>query len=121
MIQHIVFYVRILIFSEAAELSETWERRGVSDDVERTVPLLMQNKVPEGFETDDNLNVELRPDEVRRALALMLTRGNYRNFIAVSFQPEEADYGEVPIEQYGMAMLRGMGFQPGQGVGKNSK
>ena len=29
------------------------------------VPLLMQNKVPDGFETDDKLDVSLRPDEVR--------------------------------------------------------
>ena len=28
-------------------------------------------------------------------------------------QPDQADYDEVPIEQYGMAMLRGMGWQKG--------
>ena len=28
------------------------------------VPLLLKNKVPDGFETDEKLNVELRPDEV---------------------------------------------------------
>ena len=36
-------------------------------------------------------------------------------------QPEEANYDAVPIEQYGMALLRGMGFSEDKGVGKNSK
>jgi len=33
-------------------------------DANLTIPLLMKNKVPDGFETDDRLNVSLRPDEV---------------------------------------------------------
>ena len=31
------------------------------------------------------------------------------------------DYEQVPIEKYGEAMLRGMGWQPGKGIGKNEK
>ena len=38
------------------------------------------------------------------------------------FQPEEANYESIPIEQYGLAMLRGMGWNKDTGVGKrNSK
>jgi len=37
------------------------------------------------------------------------------------FQAAEADYQQVPIEQYGMAMLRGMGFKEEEGIGKNKK
>ncbi|KAJ8672585.1 hypothetical protein QAD02_003844 [Eretmocerus hayati] len=31
------------------------------------------------------------------------------------------DYENIPIDQFGMAMLRGMGWQPGKGIGKNQK
>ncbi|XP_058569776.1 G-patch domain and KOW motifs-containing protein [Neofelis nebulosa] len=31
--------------------------------------------------------------------------------------PEEADYEAVPVEAYGLAMLRGMGWKPGEGIG----
>jgi hypothetical protein len=30
------------------------------------VPILLRNRVPEGFENDDNLNVSLRPEQVSR-------------------------------------------------------
>lgn len=31
------------------------------------------------------------------------------------------DYEQIPIEKFGEAMLRGMGWQPGKGIGKNEK
>ncbi|CAH0392228.1 unnamed protein product [Bemisia tabaci] len=31
------------------------------------------------------------------------------------------DYESIPIEKYGLAMLRGMGWEPGKGIGKNAK
>ncbi|XP_056001685.1 G-patch domain and KOW motifs-containing protein-like [Ostrea edulis] len=86
------------IIADAAKKNETWEEHGKVDNSDIAIPLLMQNKVPEGFETDEKLDVSLRPSE-----------------------PEEADYEEVPIEHYGMAMLRGMGWKEGEGIGKNKK
>nr|XP_022299314.1 G patch domain and KOW motifs-containing protein-like [Crassostrea virginica] len=86
------------ILQDAAKKNEAWEEQGKVIDADIAIPLLMQNKVPEGFETDDKLDVSLRPSE-----------------------PEEADYEEIPIEQYGMAMLRGMGWKDGEGIGKNKK
>ena len=56
----------IFQFSDAAARSEEWESRDGSKDRGMVVPLLMQNKVPDGFETDDKLDVSLRPDEVRK-------------------------------------------------------
>ncbi|XP_044619793.2 G-patch domain and KOW motifs-containing protein isoform X1 [Equus asinus] len=32
--------------------------------------------------------------------------------------PEEADYEAVPVEAYGLALLRGMGWKPGEGIGR---
>lgn len=32
--------------------------------------------------------------------------------------PEEANYEAVPVEAYGLALLRGMGWKPGEGVGR---
>jgi len=63
-----------------------------------SVPLLLKNKPPEGFESDDKLDVSLRPD-----------------------QASEADYEQIPIQAFGMAMLRGMGWSEKEGIGKTFK
>ncbi|XP_049610029.1 G-patch domain and KOW motifs-containing protein [Syngnathus scovelli] len=63
-----------------------------------TIPLLAQNKVPDGFEDGDHLNVELRPDP-----------------------STEEDYERVPVEGYGMAILKGMGWKKGEGIGRTFK
>lgn len=60
----------------------------------RNIPLLVQNKVPEGFETDEKVDASLRAEE-----------------------PTMDDYESVPIEEYGLAMLRGMGWNPGKPIG----
>ncbi|XP_062613996.1 G-patch domain and KOW motifs-containing protein-like, partial [Saccostrea cucullata] len=86
------------IIQDAARRNEAWKEQGKVDNSDLAIPLLMQNKVPEGFETDEKLDVSLRPDE-----------------------PEEADYEEIPIENFGVAMLKGMGWKEGEGIGKNKK
>lgn len=63
-----------------------------------SIPLLMQNRAPVGYEDGDKVNVDLRPESA-----------------------EPADYETVPVEQYGMAMLRGMGWKEGEGIGKTFK
>ncbi|CAH1783638.1 unnamed protein product [Owenia fusiformis] len=85
------------LVNDAKKHEEDWEDREKQKQT-LAIPLLLQNKVPEGFETDEKLNVDLRPDGA-----------------------QEADYDEVPIEQYGMAMLRGMGFSEEEGIGSSSK
>lgn len=47
----------------------------------------------------------------------------YAPWVGVSplLQTKDADYEQVPIEQYGLAMLRGMGWEEGHGVGKTSR
>ncbi|VDI25344.1 Hypothetical predicted protein [Mytilus galloprovincialis] len=87
---------KIYFLLDARKFQEA--EQGRQTDMGLNIPLLMQNKIPEGFETDDKLDVGLRPDE-----------------------PEENDYEEIPIDQFGLAMLRGMGWQEGQGIGKNNK
>lgn len=49
-------------------------------------------QVPAGFETDDKIDTELRPEE-----------------------SSLEDYEQVPIEQFGLALLRGMGWKEGEG------
>jgi len=51
------------VFAEAKKEQEVWDTRGDTDP-NRTIPLLMRNKIPDGYETDDKLDVTLRPDEV---------------------------------------------------------
>ena len=36
-------------------------------------------------------------------------------------QSSAEDYEEMPIGEYGKAMLRGMGWKEGTGIGKNNK
>ena len=43
---------------------DEWQNRDVTD-LNLSIPLLMRNKVPEGYEDDDKLDVSLRPQEVR--------------------------------------------------------
>lgn len=56
------YCVYFLFKKDAARLNET--PLMVSAGSSMTIPLLMKNKVPEGYETDDHLDVSLRPDEV---------------------------------------------------------
>lgn len=67
----------------------------------RVIPVfdtMLKNKVPEGFETDGNFDVSLRPEE-----------------------PSVANYDEVPVEEFGLALLKGMGWKPGMAIGANTK
>ncbi|KAH6927552.1 hypothetical protein HPB50_005669 [Hyalomma asiaticum] len=79
------------ILADAAN-GQNSESKGTSKDM--TIPLLMQNKVPDGYETDDKVDVSLRAEESTLE-----------------------DYESVPIEEYGLAMLRGMGWNPGKPIG----
>lgn len=65
------------------------------DGLDYNVPMLERNRVPEGFEDGDKLDVSIRPD-----------------------QPDDTDYEKIPIESFGMAMLRGMGFDKSKGIGR---
>ena len=73
----------------------------VLKDAKQGVPIIALNKVP-GIDDlqDENEkylhDVSLRPDECT-----------------------EEDYERVPIEQFGMALLKGMGWEKGKPVGKN--
>ncbi|XP_033113985.1 G-patch domain and KOW motifs-containing protein-like [Anneissia japonica] len=78
------------IISETTKQNMDWEDRG-NEDMGMSIPLLMRNKVPEGYETEDKLDVSIRPNEAT-----------------------DADYDQVPISQFGMAMLRGMGLKDGE-------
>lgn len=36
-------------------------------------------------------------------------------------QPTEEDYEQVPVKQFGLALLRGMGWKDGDGVGRTPR
>lgn len=52
----------ILAEVQRAADKENGESNGVDSNVE--IPLLMQNKVPSGYETDDKVDTALRAEEV---------------------------------------------------------
>ncbi|KAI4897962.1 hypothetical protein NFI96_023218 [Prochilodus magdalenae] len=88
--------VRELI-EESQKQQERW-KNGTQIDQNLSIPLLMQNQAPEGFEDGDHVKVDLRPES-----------------------STEADYERVPVAAYGMAMLKGMGWKEGEGIGRTFK
>jgi len=84
------------------EIMESTKAALEKDPVDRgmaiSLPLLLQNRIPTGFETDDNMDVSLRPEESTLD-----------------------DYERVPIEEFGLAMLRGMGWTKTEGIGLKNK
>jgi len=83
---------RELIEDSKRQLEE-WSKGENGPDVDQ-VPLLLSNAVPKGFETDENLDVSLRAE-----------------------QSNLDDYENVPVEKFGLAMLRGMGWKVDEGIG----
>ncbi|XP_041801527.1 G-patch domain and KOW motifs-containing protein [Chelmon rostratus] len=78
---------------------EQWQNGPQSErNLNLNIPLLMQNKVPDGFEDGDRVRVDLRPES-----------------------STEADYESVPVEAYGLAMLKGMGWKKTEGIGRTFK
>lgn len=65
-----------------------------SKDSSLAIPMVLRNAAPSGFETDDVLDVSTRAED-----------------------PTAEDYEKIPVEEFGLAMLRGMGWKPGEAVG----
>lgn len=81
------------IIEESKRQMEELSRGDDGPEVDQ-VPLLLSNAVPQGFETDENLDVSLRAE-----------------------QSSLDDYENIPVEKFGMAMLRGMGWKADEGIG----
>ncbi|XP_052026873.1 G-patch domain and KOW motifs-containing protein [Apodemus sylvaticus] len=67
------------------------ERENAGVDPTLTIPMIQKGCPPSGEGTDSEPQAET--------------------------VPEEANYEAVPVEAYGLAMLRGMGWKPGKGIG----
>jgi len=65
-----------------ALLTDSAQGKNVITDSNLTVPLLMRNKVPDGFESDDRLDVSLRPDEVELNFLAMFYQIRVKIFAA---------------------------------------
>ncbi|NP_001007208.1 G-patch domain and KOW motifs-containing protein [Danio rerio] len=85
------------LIEESQKYQDRW-KNGPQSDPNFAIPLLMQNQVPDGFEDGDKVNVDLRPES-----------------------STEADYERVPVEAYGLAMLKGMGWKQEEGIGRTFK
>ncbi|MCI4381148.1 hypothetical protein PGIGA_G00248390 [Pangasianodon gigas] len=85
------------LIEESQKKQEQW-KNGPQCDPNLAIPLLMQNQVPQGFEDGEQIRVDLRPES-----------------------STEADYEQVPVEAYGLAMLKGMGWKQGEGIGRTFK
>ncbi|KAJ8411966.1 hypothetical protein AAFF_G00142330 [Aldrovandia affinis] len=85
------------LIEESQRRQEQW-KNGSQVDPSLSIPLLMQNHVPGGYEDGDLVKVDLRPES-----------------------STDADYDSVPVEAYGLAMLKGMGWKEGEGIGRTFK
>ncbi|MBN3312502.1 GPKOW protein, partial [Atractosteus spatula] len=115
------------LIEESQRQQELWKNGGAAD-LNLSIPLLMQNKVPEGYEDGDKIQVDLRPESDE-----ILWRGEHASgqegagiessahCLRSPYCSTEADYDNVPVEAYGMAMLKGMGWKQGQGIGRTFK
>ncbi|XP_029011686.1 G-patch domain and KOW motifs-containing protein [Betta splendens] len=90
--------VKELIEDSRRQLEQWQNGPQPESNLNLSIPLLMQNKVPEGFEDGEHIKVDLRPES-----------------------STEADYENVPVEAYGLAMLKGMGWKKGEGIGRTFK
>jgi len=79
-----------------AEAKKRLEAPTEDEELDFTVPILQRNKVPEGFENGRLLDVSIRPDN-----------------------PDENDYNQVKIENFGTALLLGMGMTKDKKIGKS--
>ncbi|CAG8657381.1 5329_t:CDS:2 [Acaulospora morrowiae] len=64
------------------------------------------------LQVGENRNIEAKRDKLSETEAFQRDIANL---------PDEADidYDSVPIDEFGLAMLRGMGWKPGMAIGKN--
>lgn len=86
-------------------------------ETDKILPIILQNQI-EGIE-----NIQ---DEEQRYysyfLRLLFTHTRFK--YDVESRPDEADeeaYEQVPIEEFGKAMLRGMGWESGKPIGLNNR
>jgi len=86
------------ILEETKKELKNWEGRSDDKKPDGDIPAVMINQASEGDTNDDHLDVTLRAE-----------------------QSTMDDYENVPIEEYGLAMLRGMGWKPGEGIGGYKK
>jgi len=85
------------IMEETARELNEWEGRSDKGRLDQ-LPAVIANAAPSDLENDEHLDVSQRAE-------------------ASTME----DYESVPIEQYGLAMLRGMGWKPGEGIGGYKK
>lgn len=52
------------MFIDSRRQLDLWQNGPKSENINLSIPLLMQNKVPEGFEDGDQVKVDLRPESV---------------------------------------------------------
>ncbi|XP_065912450.1 G-patch domain and KOW motifs-containing protein-like isoform X2 [Dysidea avara] len=70
------------------------------DDDHNVIPQLLQNRPPTDWDSTDSAvaDIEMRPDE-----------------------STTEDYENMPISQFGTALLRGMGWKKSEGIGRTNK
>ena len=80
--------------NELLKEAQGFDKKEEKTSSRRVIPLIstmMKNRIPEEYENKEKVDTSLRPDE-----------------------PTIDDYQSVPVEEFGLAMLRGMGWKPDQ-------
>ncbi|KAJ3586678.1 hypothetical protein NHX12_013074 [Muraenolepis orangiensis] len=115
------------LIEDSQRQQEKWQN-GPQPVFDLSIPLLMQNQVPQGFEDGDKVKVDLRPESNTFKLwgswAMSVMRRDIvpsDSGTASSSRSTNADYDSVPVEAYGIAMLKGMGWNQEEGIGRTFK
>lgn len=76
----------MLLLSESQKQQESW-KNGPQVDPNLSIPLLMQNQVPQGFEDGDHISVDLRPESVSQErqenLEAVKHEGEYKSVLGM--------------------------------------
>ncbi|KAI8992282.1 DExH-box splicing factor binding site-domain-containing protein [Pilobolus umbonatus] len=110
---------------EQAQVTETTttviEEVQVQREDEKVQPQTLEERAVEAI-IKDAMGVEEEKEEGPKKVIVMDETTAFRNDI--EDRPDETtmdDYENVPVEEFGAALLRGLGWNEGEGIGRNRK
>jgi hypothetical protein len=93
---------------------------------EPVIPLIEQNEWRTGKELEYGLNKKQRKNVPILSMnafpgtsVLATEKERYKHDVNLRPDQEDNDYNQMPVEEFGAALLRGMGWSQGKPVGKN--
>ena len=93
----------------------------LNDEARRALILESQQANEAWSERNENGSVRVRTIEQDSTNTFMIDQNDADEKLEEKKEAENADYDQVPIEEFGMAVLRGMGYKEDAGLGISNK